>query len=71
MSLNKKKNEIKADIYLKVWKRRSNALAFKWGTITMTSLDEPRPNFRGTMGIDAVSGKIQPQNTRYFTYLKV
>lgn len=37
----------------------------------MTSLDEPRPNFRGSMGYDAVTGKLQPQHPRYFTYMKV
>ena len=37
----------------------------------MTSMDEPRPNFRGSMGYDAISGKLQPQSPRYFTYIKV
>ena len=54
----------------KVWKRRSNELAFKWGTIGMTSLDDPRPNFRGNMGIDAVTGRMQPQYPRWKTNVK-
>lgn len=54
-----------------MWKRRSNELAFRWGTIGMTSMDEPRPNFRGVMGIDAITGKLQPQSPRYLTYTKV
>ncbi|CAG9854829.1 unnamed protein product [Phyllotreta striolata] len=54
-----------------IWKRKSNELAFEWGTIGMTSMDEPRPSFRGTMGIDAISGKVQPQSPRYLTYLKM
>lgn len=57
--------------YFQIWKRNGNELAFKWGTIGMTSMDEPRPNFRGTMGIDAVTGKVQPQSPRYMTYIKV
>lgn len=37
----------------------------------MTSLDEPRPNFRGVMGIDAVTGRMQPQYPRWKTNVKV
>ncbi|KAJ8961004.1 hypothetical protein NQ318_020308 [Aromia moschata] len=64
-------NVVWVTIVLEVWKRKSNELAFKWGTIGMTSMDEPRPNFRGTMGIDAITGKIQPQSPRYMTYVKM
>ncbi|KAJ8921105.1 hypothetical protein NQ315_015903 [Exocentrus adspersus] len=58
-------------VFLVMWKRRSNELAFEWGTIGMTSMDEPRPNFRGAMGVDAITGKIQPQSPRYMTYVKM
>lgn len=54
-----------------MWKRRCNSLAFKWGTIGMTSLDEPRPNFRGQMGLDAITGRMQPQYPRWKTNAKV
>lgn len=37
----------------------------------MTSLDEPRPNFRGAMGVDAVTGRMQPQYPRWKTNAKV
>lgn len=56
---------------LQVWKRRCNSLSFKWGTIGMTSLDEPRPNFRGQMGLDAITGRMQPQYPRWKTNAKV
>lgn len=56
---------------LQIWRRKSNELSYQWGTIGMTSMDEPRPNFRGAMGIDAISGKVQPQSPRYLTYVKV
>lgn len=46
-------------------------MAFQWGTIGMTSLDEPRANFHGHMGVDAVSGRIQPQYPRWKTNVKV
>lgn len=54
-----------------MWKRQSNELAFSWGTIGMTSLDEPRPNFHGQMGTDPVTGRIQPQYPRWKTNTKV
>lgn len=52
---------------MQAWKRRCNELAFSWGTIGMTSLDEPRPNYRGQMGYDAVTGRLQPQFPRWKT----
>ncbi|KAL3281713.1 hypothetical protein HHI36_004917 [Cryptolaemus montrouzieri] len=59
------------DTINKVWKRKSNELAFNWGTIGMTSLDEPRANFRGTMEMDPITGKVAPQYPRYVTYVKM
>uniref|UniRef100_A0AAR5PLA5 Anoctamin n=2 Tax=Dendroctonus ponderosae TaxID=77166 RepID=A0AAR5PLA5_DENPD len=64
-------NVIWVTLFLEVWKRKSNELAFKWGTIGMTSLDEPRPGFRGFMGVDAVTGKVCPQSPRFMTYVKM
>nr|XP_023025137.1 anoctamin-10-like [Leptinotarsa decemlineata] len=64
-------NVVWVTLLLEIWKRNSNELAFKWGTIGMTSMDEPRPNFRGTMGIDAITGKVKPQSPRYLTYTKM
>ncbi|XP_026479834.1 anoctamin-10-like [Ctenocephalides felis] len=63
-------NVIWVTVFLELWKRRCSELAFDWGTINMTSLDEPRPNYHGTMGIDAVSGKVQPQYPRWKTNMK-
>ncbi|GLV46184.1 Abnormal X segregation [Carabus blaptoides fortunei] len=64
-------NVVWVTVFLEVWKRRSNELAFSWGTIGMTSLDEPRPNYHGQMGRDPVSGKIQPQYPRWKTNVKM
>lgn len=58
-------------LLFQVWKRRCNELAFKWGTIGMTSLDEPRANFRGHMGYDVITGRLQPQYPRWKTNVKV
>ncbi|KAL1490361.1 hypothetical protein ABEB36_013072 [Hypothenemus hampei] len=64
-------NVIWVTLFLELWKRKSNELAYKWGTIGMTSLDEPRPEFRGIMGVDAVTGKVCLQAPRYITYLRM
>uniref|UniRef100_T1HEM8 Anoctamin n=1 Tax=Rhodnius prolixus TaxID=13249 RepID=T1HEM8_RHOPR len=64
-------NIICATLFLELWRRKCSELAFIWGTITMTSFDEPRPNFRGTMGKDAVTGKLLPQAPRFKTHLKM
>ncbi|CAA9995487.1 unnamed protein product [Nesidiocoris tenuis] len=55
---------------LTFWRRKCSELAYIWGTITMTSFDEPRANFRGHMGIDAVTGKLLPQAPRFQTHMK-
>lgn len=64
-------NVVWVTLLLEIWRRKSNELSYQWGTIGMTSMDEPRPNFRGAMGIDAISGKVQPQSPRYLTYVKM
>ncbi|GFG34765.1 hypothetical protein Cfor_04644 [Coptotermes formosanus] len=58
-------------IFLEVWKRKCSELAFTWGTIGMTSLDEPRPNYHGVMGIDEVTGRHQPQFPRWRTNVRL
>ncbi|KAE8743738.1 hypothetical protein FOCC_FOCC009649 [Frankliniella occidentalis] len=56
---------------MQVWRRRSNESAFQWGTIGMTSLDEPRPNFHGTMMRDTVTGRLLPQFPRRTTSIRM
>ncbi|BET00034.1 Anoctamin [Nesidiocoris tenuis] len=64
-------NIICASMFLEFWRRKCSELAYIWGTITMTSFDEPRANFRGHMGIDAVTGKLLPQAPRFQTHMKM
>lgn len=64
-------NVIAVTVFLEVWRRRSNEAAFQWGTIGMTSLDEPRPNFHGTMMVDTVTGRLLPQFPRRTTYIRM
>jgi len=64
-------NVIAVTVFLELWRRRSNESAFQWGTISMTSLDEPRPNFHGTMMVDTITGRLLPQFPRKTTYIRV
>lgn len=64
-------NVIAVTVFLEVWRRRSNESAFQWGTIGMTSLDEPRPNFHGTMMRDTVTGRLLPQFPRRTTSIRM
>ncbi|XP_014249776.1 anoctamin-10 [Cimex lectularius] len=64
-------NIICATLFLELWNRKCSELAYVWGTISMTSFDEPRPNFMGVMGVDVVTGKLLPQAPRFKTHLKM
>lgn len=55
-------------MFLVVWKRKCSALAYRWGTITMTNLDIPRIGFYGTIGKDPITGRMQPQYPIWKTY---
>lgn len=56
-------NVLWACVYLETWKRYSNVLAYKWGTLDQRDelLVEPRPLFQGEMGVSAVTGRPEPQ----------
>ncbi|XP_026316071.1 anoctamin-8-like [Hyposmocoma kahamanoa] len=56
-------NVLWACVYLETWKRYSNVLAYKWGTLDQRDelLVEPRPLFQGEMGTSAVTGRPEPQ----------
>uniref|UniRef100_A0A0A9W9V8 Anoctamin n=1 Tax=Lygus hesperus TaxID=30085 RepID=A0A0A9W9V8_LYGHE len=64
-------NIICASMFLEFWRRKCSELAYVWGTISMTSFDEPRANFRGHMGLDTVTGKLLPQAPRFKTHMKM
>ncbi|KAL0274144.1 UNVERIFIED_CONTAM: hypothetical protein PYX00_006638 [Menopon gallinae] len=64
-------NVLWVTLFLELWKRKSSELAYQWGTIGMTSLDEPRPEFRGKMGVDEVTGRYQPKYPRWKTNVKM
>nr|XP_032521785.1 anoctamin-8 isoform X2 [Danaus plexippus plexippus] len=56
-------NVLWACVYLETWKRLSNVLAYRWGTLDQRDdlLVEPRPLFQGEMGISKVTGRPEPQ----------
>lgn len=48
-------------MFMELWKRRSAALSYHWGTLTLTEqFQEPRPGFQGELGINPVTGRKEP-----------
>ena len=64
-------NAIWSAIFLKGWKRRSNELAFDFGTLEQISYEPCRPLFRGkSLGTDPISGAPCPVYPIQKTWLK-
>jgi len=58
-------------IFLKRWKRKSNQLAFQWGTIGDVLMEGPRPTFRSKhMQIDPITKNLTPVYPIYKTWLR-
>ncbi|KAK6622610.1 hypothetical protein RUM43_008452 [Polyplax serrata] len=64
-------NVLWVTLFLELWKRKSGELAFKWGTLGITVLEEPRSGYHGKMGIDEVTGRYQPQYPKWKTNAKM
>ncbi|XP_062856918.1 anoctamin-10 isoform X2 [Trichomycterus rosablanca] len=48
-------------VFMELWKRRSSALSYQWGTLTLTErFMEPRPEFHGELGTNPVTGRLEP-----------
>ncbi|XP_055597041.1 anoctamin-10 isoform X2 [Uranotaenia lowii] len=58
-------------VFLELWKRKSSGHAYRWGTITMTNLDEPRIGYYGKLGRDPITGKLTPQYPKWKTYVQM
>ena len=54
-------NLVWATIFLEAWKRKTAELAYRWGTINMEHIEEPRAAFYGELGTDPVTRRLQPQ----------
>ncbi|CAG7816666.1 unnamed protein product [Allacma fusca] len=64
-------NLIWVTIFLEVWKRKCNELAYVWGTLRITKWEEPRANYRGVMSVDPVTGRYQAKYPWWKTMMKV
>lgn len=48
-------------VFMELWKRRSATLAYRWGTFNLAEqFQEPRPGFRGELGTNPVTGRLEP-----------
>ncbi|XP_034540689.1 anoctamin-10 [Notolabrus celidotus] len=48
-------------VVMEMWKRRSSSLSFRWGTLHLAErFAEPRPAFKGTLGVNPVTGRMEP-----------
>ncbi|KAM9853881.1 anoctamin-10 isoform 1-T2 [Aulostomus maculatus] len=48
-------------VVMELWKRRSSSLSYRWGTLHLTDrFAEPRPGFHGDLGVNPVTGRVEP-----------
>ncbi|GFR93884.1 anoctamin [Elysia marginata] len=68
-------NLIWSTVFLEAWKRYCNTQCFTWGVLEGSgslskSLEEPRADYHGTMGTNAVTGKPEPVYPKWKRVLK-
>ncbi|XP_058502352.1 anoctamin-10 [Solea solea] len=48
-------------VFMELWKRRSSSLSYRWGTLHLAErFAEPRPGFHGDLGVNPVTGRVEP-----------
>lgn len=48
-------------VVMELWKRRSSTLSYRWGTLHLAErFAEPRPGFHGDVGVNPVTGRMEP-----------
>ena len=48
-------------VVMELWKRRSSSLSYRWGTLHLAErFAEPRPGFQGDIGVNPVTGRVEP-----------
>lgn len=48
-------------VFMEMWKRRSSSLSYRWGTLHLAErFAEPRPGFHGEVGVNPVTGRVEP-----------
>ena len=63
-------NLIWATIFLESWKRNCATLAYEWGTINMEPFSKARASYYGELGINPVTGRLEPQYPKWKRTLK-
>lgn len=48
-------------VVMELWKRRSSTQSYRWGTLHLAErFAEPRPGFQGNLGVNPVTGRVEP-----------
>lgn len=48
-------------VVMELWKRRSSTQSYRWGTLNLAErFAEPRPGFKGNIGVNTVTGRVEP-----------
>ncbi|XP_061631223.1 anoctamin-10 [Phyllopteryx taeniolatus] len=48
-------------VFMELWKRRSSSMSYRWGTLHLAErFAEPRPGFHGDLGLNPVTGRVEP-----------
>ncbi|CDQ59508.1 unnamed protein product [Oncorhynchus mykiss] len=59
-------------LVMEFWKRRSSSLSHRWGLLHLAErFAEPRPGFHGTLGINPVTGRLEPLFPEWQRQLRV
>lgn len=64
-------NLIWATIFLESWKRNCATLAYQWGTVNMEPFSKARASYYGELGINPVTGRLEPQYPKWKRTLKL
>ncbi|XP_043563105.1 anoctamin-10 isoform X1 [Chiloscyllium plagiosum] len=65
-------NMIWSTVVMELWKRHSSVLSYTWGTMQMNSqFEEPRVDYKGSMGINPITHRYQPYYPAWRRKLKI
>lgn len=58
-------------VFLEIWKRKCSKAAYSYGTLSLTNMEIPRPDYYGKLGKDPITGKMTPQYPIWKTMCQV
>ncbi|XP_042351346.1 anoctamin-10 [Plectropomus leopardus] len=59
-------------VVMELWKRRSSSLSYRWGTLHLAErFAEPRPGFHGELGVNPVTGRVEPLFPEWQRHLRM